>query len=63
MPQIAYYADSMPIFCQDELEDTAAAYEAGFVETEQDDDELSEGARKLKEDARVREDMADMGFG
>ena len=53
----------MPIFCQDELEDTAAAYEAGFVETEQDDDELSEGARKLKEDARVREDMADMGFG
>jgi hypothetical protein len=29
----------------------------------EDDEELSEEARKIKEDARVREDMADMGFG
>ena len=48
---------------QDELEDIAAAHEAGLVEIEEDDEELSEEARKLKEDARVREDMADMGFG
>jgi hypothetical protein len=34
-----------------------------LVEIEEDDEELSEEARKLKEDARVREDMADMGFG
>lgn len=51
------------INCQDELEDIAAAHEAGLVEIEEDDEELSEEARKLKEDARVREDMADMGFG
>jgi hypothetical protein len=30
---------------------------------EEDDEELSEEARKIKEDAHVREDMADMGFG
>lgn len=47
---------------QDDLEDIAAAHEAGLVEVEEDDAELSEEARKLKEDARVREDMADMGF-
>jgi hypothetical protein len=30
---------------------------------EEDDEELSEEARIIKEDARVREDMADMGVG
>lgn len=47
---------------QDDLEDIAAAHEAGLVEVGEDDEELSEEARKLKDDARVREDMADMGF-
>ncbi|KAL3794354.1 hypothetical protein ACHAW5_002943 [Stephanodiscus triporus] len=46
----------------DDLEDIAAAHEAGLVEVGEDDEELSEEARKLKDDARVREDMADMGF-
>jgi hypothetical protein len=33
------------------------------VELDEDDDEdLSEEARKLKIEARMREDMADMGF-
>jgi hypothetical protein len=32
------------------------------VELDEDDEELSEEARKLKIEARMREDMADMGF-
>lgn len=52
------------LFSQDELEDIAAAHEAGLIEVDVDDDEeLTEEARKLKEEARMREDMADMGFG
>ena len=51
------------INCQDELEDIAAAHEADLVEIEEDVEDISEESRKLKEDARVREDMADMGFG
>ncbi len=48
---------------QDELEEIAAAHEAGFAEfNDEDDEEISEEATKLKEEARMREDMADMGF-
>eukprot|EP00581_Thalassiosira_minuscula_P028771 CAMPEP_0183751230 /NCGR_PEP_ID=MMETSP0739-20130205/1622_1 /TAXON_ID=385413 /ORGANISM="Thalassiosira miniscula, Strain CCMP1093" /LENGTH=418 /DNA_ID=CAMNT_0025987435 /DNA_START=8 /DNA_END=1264 /DNA_ORIENTATION=- len=45
----------------DELEEIAAAHEAGLVE-EEDDEELTEEEKKQREEARVREDMADMGF-
>lgn len=45
----------------DELEEIAAAHEAG-VEEYESDEELSEEAKKMKEEARVREEMADMGF-
>lgn len=46
----------------DELEDIAAAHlEGGLVEDE-DDEELTEEERKKKEEARIREDMEDMGF-
>ena len=51
------------IVSQDELEDMAASHDVGLVEVEEDDVELSEEARKMLEEARVREDMADMGFG
>jgi hypothetical protein len=56
-------AHFIPNCLQDELEDIAAAHEAGLVEVEEDDEEISDEARKIREDARVREDMADMGFG
>mmetsp|Transcript_14871 Transcript_14871/g.25409 ORF Transcript_14871/g.25409 Transcript_14871/m.25409 type:complete len:419 (-) Transcript_14871:80-1336(-) len=45
----------------DELEEIAAAHEAGLVE-EEDEEELTEEEKKQREEARVREDMADMGF-
>ena len=45
------------------LEDIAASHDVGLVEVVEDDEELSEEARKMLEEARVREDMADMGFG
>jgi len=48
-------------FCQDELEDIAVEHEAGLVE-EEEEEELTEEEKKLREEARVREDMADMGF-
>ena len=41
----------------------AASHDVGLVKVEEDDVELSEEARKMLEEARVREDMADMGFG
>lgn len=47
---------------QDELEDIAAAHEAGLVEEEDTDEELTEEERRSREEARVREDMEDMGF-
>lgn len=50
------------IFHQDELEEIAAAHEEGLMEEESDDEELTEEERKRREDARVAEDMADMGF-
>lgn len=46
----------------DELEEIAAAHEEGLMEEESDDEELTEEERKRREDARVAEDMADMGF-
>lgn len=46
----------------DELEEIAAAHEAGLVEDEEDNEELSEEAKQKKEEARMKEDMADMGF-
>ncbi|KAL7537779.1 hypothetical protein ACHAWF_005898 [Thalassiosira exigua] len=46
----------------DELEEIAAAHEAGLIEEEDAEDELSAGERKRREEARIREDMADMGF-
>ena len=49
--------------CQDELEEIAAAHEAGLVEEESDDEEMSEEAKKRRAEARVQEDLADMGFG
>eukprot|EP00571_Detonula_confervacea_P008010 CAMPEP_0172315990 /NCGR_PEP_ID=MMETSP1058-20130122/26895_1 /TAXON_ID=83371 /ORGANISM="Detonula confervacea, Strain CCMP 353" /LENGTH=418 /DNA_ID=CAMNT_0013030205 /DNA_START=107 /DNA_END=1363 /DNA_ORIENTATION=- len=45
----------------DELEDIAVEHEAGLVE-EEEEEELTEEEKKLREEARVREDMADMGF-
>jgi len=54
-----------PFFhCQDldELEEIAAAHEAGIVEEESDDEEMSEEAKKERAEARMREEMADMGF-
>lgn len=50
------------ILYQDELEEIAAAHEEGLMEEESDDEELTEEERKRREDARVAEDMADMGF-
>ncbi|KAL9185058.1 hypothetical protein ACHAXT_002835 [Thalassiosira profunda] len=47
----------------DELEEIAAAHDAGLIDEESDDEELSEEAKRKREEARVREDMADMGFG
>lgn len=46
----------------DELEDIAAAHEEGLIEIESDDEELTEEERKAREEARIREDMEDMGF-
>mmetsp|Transcript_40605 Transcript_40605/g.86486 ORF Transcript_40605/g.86486 Transcript_40605/m.86486 type:complete len:420 (-) Transcript_40605:184-1443(-) len=46
----------------DELEEIAAAHEAGLEEDEEGDEELSEEAKRRKAEARMREDMADMGF-
>jgi len=46
----------------DELEEIAAAHEAGLVEEEDDDEELSEEAKRKRAEARIREDMEDMGF-
>mmetsp|Transcript_27792 Transcript_27792/g.50192 ORF Transcript_27792/g.50192 Transcript_27792/m.50192 type:complete len:422 (+) Transcript_27792:96-1361(+) len=46
----------------DELEEIAAAHEAGIVEEEEEDEELTEEAKRRRAEARVREDMADMGF-
>lgn len=45
----------------EELEDIAAAYDEG-LEVEDDDEELTEEQRKEREQARIREDMEDMGF-
>lgn len=45
----------------DELEDIAAAHEADFEEYESDE-ELSEEAKRKASEARMREEMADMGF-
>jgi protein pelota len=47
----------------EELEDIAAAHEAGLIDEDDDDEEeLTDEMRKEREDARVREDMADMGL-
>lgn len=45
----------------DELEEIAAAHEAGLVQDE-DDEELSEEEKRRSDEARMREDMSDMGF-
>ncbi len=47
--------------CQDELEEIAAAHEADLAESESDSEDDEETKRK-KAEARVREDMEDMGF-
>ena len=54
--------DNIYFFNQDELEDIAAAHEEGLIEIESDDEELTEEERKAREEARIREDMEDMGF-
>ena len=47
----------------EELEDIAAAHEAGLIDEDDDDEEeLTDEMRKERENARVREDMADMGL-
>lgn len=45
----------------DELEEIAAAHDAGYVD-EVEDEELTEEMRRRREEARVREDMEDMGL-
>lgn len=51
-----------PSLYQDELEEIAAAHEAGLVEEFEDDEDLTEEEKKRREEARMREEMADMGF-
>eukprot|EP00956_Cyclotella_meneghiniana_P019663 scaffold33981_cov74-Cyclotella_meneghiniana.AAC.4 len=46
----------------DELEDIAAAHMEDLSEDEEDDEELTEEIRRQREEARVREDMEDMGL-
>lgn len=45
-----------------ELEEVAAAHLEDAVVVEEDDEDLTEEVRKAREEARVREDMKDMGF-
>lgn len=44
----------------DEMEEIAAAHET--FSDEEDDEELTEEMRRQREEARVREDMEDMGL-
>ena len=46
----------------DELEDIAAAHMEDLSDDEVDDEELTEEMRRQREEARVREDMEDMGL-